>query len=233
MLQQLATWLLPRLCAGCGFNSDDPDLGLCSYCRVRLPWLENRCYQCASPLQRPSEVIICDKCKACAPQFNRVCALFDYKAPLPRIIATLKFGQQLYPAEIFGNLMADAIIDKWYYKQSFPQLIIPIPLHIKRHRERGYNQAAEIAKPISKITNIPLELNACIRHKSTKAQSKLDRAKRLRNLSAAFSVNLGKKYQHVAIVDDVMTTGSTVRAVSQALVAAGVQCVDVWCVCRA
>jgi ComF family protein len=108
-------------------------------------------------------------------------------------------------------------------------------LHKDRQRKRGYNQAAEIALPISKALKIPLDLKSCQRARYTEAQAKLNKNSRTRNLTTAFVVNKAslRGYKHVALVDDVVTTGSTIRAVSCVLLAAGVESIDVWCVCRA
>ncbi len=224
---------MPRLCVGCGLESDDLRIDLCSYCRVNLPWLEIRCYQCASHIEKPAESIICDKCQSSLPPFARTCAIFDYKPPIIKLINALKFGQQLYPGKLFGQLMAEAVQQRWYVNKPLPQLIIPVPLHIARQRRRGYNQSAEISRPLAKALFLPQSINVCIRNRHTSAQAKLSRDKRKRNLVDAFSVNIDSQYKHVALVDDVVTTGSTVRAASMALVKAGVECVDVWCVSRA
>jgi len=234
-VQQLAAWLLPRVCAGCGFSSDDQTLDLCTNCKSNLPWLDDRCYQCGLQMLKLSESIICEKCQTSPPPFNRLCALFTYKPPLPKLIGSLKFGRQLFPGALFGKLLTAAITERWYINKPLPQIIIPVPLHEKRLRKRGYNQATEISLPIAKALGIPLGLDVCTRIRHTKAQARLSKASRTRNLAAAFSVDLGRRcrYKSVALVDDVVTTGSTIRAVSKVLVAAGVESVEVWCVCRA
>lgn len=232
-LAQVSSWLIPRVCIGCGFSSDNSWVDLCECCHLLLPWRKSGCYQCGLELVPDTESIICATCHDSPPPFQRLCALFDYKAPLRKLIGGLKFGQQLYPGVVLGTLLANAVIEKWYVQESLPQLIIPVPLHIKRHRKRGYNQATEICKPISSNLGIPLGLNICERIKHTTAQTTLDRAQRIRNLSTAFTATIDKDYKHVALIDDVVTTGSTIRAVSKALTDAGVEKVDVWCVCRA
>jgi ComF family protein len=231
-LAVLSAWLLPRICVSCGFNSYNLKLDLCADCKQHLPWIDTRCYQCGAQITKPSESIVCEKCQSSPPPFNRLCALFKYKPPVIRLIGSLKFGRQLYPAQVFGHLLTEAIMQRWYVQQPLPQLIIPVPLHEKRHRQRGYNQATEISLPIAKTLHIPLGLDVCERVRYTKAQAKLNRAYRTRNLTAAFKAKISSKYKSVALVDDVVTTGSTVRAVSMALIAAGVENIEVWCVCR-
>jgi ComF family protein len=232
LLQNIRAWLLPRICAGCGFESESFEFDLCANCKANLPWIADRCYQCGLRLSKPTEAVICEKCESSPPAFNRVCALFAYKPPISRLIGALKFGKQLYPGALFGKLLTEAITQDWYKNQALPQAIIPVPLHIKRHRNRGYNQAAEISLPIAKALKIPLRLDICDRVKHTAMQARLKKNRRTRNLAAAFAVKPGISYKHVAIVDDVVTTGSTVNAVARVLLQAGVECIDVWCVCR-
>ena len=232
-LDQISAWILPRVCACCGFNSDNHDLDLCVNCRANLPWMDDCCYQCGWQMSKPSESVLCDKCQSSPPPFSRLCALFRYKPPITRLVGSLKFGRQLYPGSLFGKLLSEAITQVWYLQKPLPEIIIPVPLHIKRHRMRGYNQATEIALPIAKSLGITLALDVCERAKHTSPQARLNKAKRTRNLAAAFTVNTNIKYKHVALVDDVVTTGSTVRAVSKGLLASGVDQIDIWCVCRA
>lgn len=231
-LNQIGAWLLPRVCVCCGFNSDNFDMDLCANCHDNLPWLDDRCYQCGSQMSKPTESVNCEKCQASPPPFNRVCALFSYKSPITKLISRLKFGRQLYPGVLFGRLLTEAITKSWYINKPVPQLIIPVPLHIKRHRSRGYNQAVELSLPIAQALNIQLGLDVCERIKYTSAQARLNKSKRTRNLAAAFTAKISTEYKHIALVDDVFTTGSTARAVSKALLAAGVENIDVWCVCR-
>ncbi len=232
-IRRISHWLLPRVCVGCGFDSYELTLDLCVDCKVNLPWLPSGCYQCGLQLHKPSESIICNKCQDSPPPFNRLCALFSYKPPLTKLIASFKFGRQLYPGALFSQLLAEAVTESWYVNKALPQIIIPVPLHMSRQRQRGYNQAAEISHQLAAELNIGLELDACLRVKNTKAQARLNKNKRTRNLEAAFIANIKPSYKHVALIDDVVTTGSTIRAVSKALVSAGVEQIDVWCVCRA
>jgi len=180
-----------------------------------------------------NEAIICERCSNSPPPFNRLCALFSYQPPIIRLIGSLKFGRQLYPATLFGKLLAEAITQRWYQHKNLPQVIIPVPLHSKRYRQRGYNQAAELSKPLAKYLDLPLDLELCSRIRNTSPQARLSKNKRTRNLSSAFAVNMTENYNHVALVDDVVTTGSTVRALSLVLRAAGVELIDIWCVARA
>lgn len=232
-LQQLVAWFLPRICVCCGFNSNSLYIDLCDVCKQQLPWVAESCYQCGVPLLKISEAIICDKCQQFTLPYNRVCALFLYKPPITKLMGALKFGQQLFPATLFSNLMLEAINKRWYKQQQLPQVIIPVPLHERRHRLRGYNQVVEICEPIAKALHIPLDVSWCLRKKHTPAQALLKKSMRQHNLIDAFAVAQLHKYKHVALVDDIVTTGSTIKAISLVLQNAGVEDIDIWCVARA
>jgi ComF family protein len=232
MIKKFLSWVLPRICVACGFESYNENLDLCEYCKKNLPWLENRCYQCGARLDKETEALICDKCQSSPPPFNRLCALFQYKPPLIKLINSLKFGQQLYPAAVLGYLLAEELQQKWYINLPLPEIIIPVPLHVQRHRSRGYNQALELCLPLRSKLGIDLRPDLCERVNCTAPQARLKRTSRTKNLQSAFVVSAPVKYKHVALVDDVVTTGSTVSAVAKALLAGGVEIVDVWCICR-
>jgi ComF family protein len=156
---------------------------------------------------------------------------FEYRFPLDRLITQLKFQHQLSHATLLGKLLLKEIL-MHYRHESLPTLIIPIPLHFKRLQERGFNQALEIAKPLSKKLNIPLEKWAFIRKKSTQAQSSLEKQARLNNMKDAFDVRHPISATHVAVIDDVMTTGETLKAFGKTLKKSQVEKIDVWCLAQ-
>jgi ComF family protein len=156
-------------------------------------------------------------------------APYRYAAPLDRLIPALKFGGKLAHARLLGELLAEELAASGARR---PELILPVPLHARRLRERGYNQALELARPVARALGLPLETRACTRLRATAAQSGLDLKARRANLRGAFAVPaLGVK--HVAVLDDVVTSGSTVAELARALARAGVERVDVWAVARA
>lgn len=141
----------------------------------------------------------------------------------------LKFGGHTKNARLLGLLLAE------HLKQTaqLPELIIPVPLHKLRYRERGFNQALEIARTVAKELNIPLDITSCQRTHDTPHQIGLTAIQRRKNLEKAFTLIKPIKTQHVAILDDVMTTGSTVHEIASLLKKAGVERVDVWVCARA
>lgn len=232
ILHNIKNWLWPYVCAICEEEAESTQ-DLCCVCRASLPWIEDRCYCCALPLTNENHSVKCASCLDNAPKFDRVCALFSYELPVSSLVMGLKFGKQLAYGRILGELLAEAVSHTWYTSLSLPEIIIPVPLHEKRLRKRGFNQALELARPIQKHLNIPIMNKAIQRVRATTPQSSLKRTSRKRNLTNAFEIKKTLPFEHVAIIDDVVTTGSTVSALSFALKQAGVERVDVWCVCRA
>lgn len=114
-----------------------------------------------------------------------------------------------------------------------PQRLIPVPLHRKRYHQRGFNQAIEIAQPISRQLNIPLDTRCCLRRVDTTAQAELHADERRKNIRGAFQVRHHINYKHVAIIDDVVTTGATVNELAKMLRKEGVTKIEVWCCARA
>lgn len=145
----------------------------------------------------------------------------------------LKFGKKLAYGRVMGELLTDQVEERWYQNLVLPEAVIPVPLHHLRLRKRGFNQALELLWPLHKKTGIPVLADACVRIKKTSPQSQLDQSRRKRNLNSAFKVVKPIPFEHVALMDDVVTTGSTVNALTHVLKEAGVTTIDVWCMCRA
>ncbi len=233
IIQQVCHWVMPRVCVCCGFYSGNSLVDLCAQCKINLPWIKLRCYNCGLRLNLRYEAIICVKCRNTQPEFNCLYALFEYAAPLTKFINQLKFTRTLSLAPLLGFLLAEAVTQRWYIQKILPEVIIPVPLHKQRLRQRGFNQALEICIPAAKILNLPIRIDLCTRVKYTKQQTRLDKSQRIHNLQNAFIATAPLHYKHVAILDDVVTTSSTVREISMALRAAGAEHIDVWCICRA
>jgi len=200
---------------------------ICSNCKNDLLLNKNSCNRCALPLINGK---LCGLCMTKAPVFTHCIAPFIYKSPISTIIIQLKFNQKLQYAQLLASLLAENIIN---FSDTLPECIIPMPLHNKRLRERGFNQALEIAKPLSKQLKIPILDDYCLRTKDTLPQSQLSAAKRAINMKNAFSIKKNIPYRHVAIIDDVMTTGHTLHSLSQTLYRQGVTQIEIWCCARA
>jgi len=151
--------------------------------------------------------------------------------PIERLITRLKFHQQLKYAHLLGELLAQRL-SKYYQGKRLPDVLIPMPLHRQRLRERGFNQAVEIARPISRKLDIKIDLESCQRLRATVAQSTLPAAQRKNNIKNAFHINSTLRNHHVAILDDVVTTGHTIIELSRVMKEAGVKDIDIWCCTR-
>jgi len=219
-----------QLCILCGYPSSHTS-AICEDCEQSLPILPRHCQQCARFLTATS-TLTCGACLKNPPAFTVTHALFPYKPPINRLIAKLKFQGELCYAKTLGKRMAKQIQTSWYLDQPLPDLIIPIPLHFKRVRERGFNQAVEIAKPIAKALSIPIDYHGVTRNKKTIAQSGLSAHLRKNNITGAFSSSQNYQGLTIALVDDVMTTGHTVMECAHLLNKKGATRIDVWCAAR-
>jgi ComF family protein len=224
--------LISLSCVLCG----DPTRrhrNLCLYCESQLPILTHRCHRCAQKLVfSGNNINNCGGCLKNPPAFDRTFALFPYHSLIAHLIVGLKFHHQLHYAKLLGELMTQKIGQEWYVDQRLPDLIIPIPLHTARLKERGFNQAVEIARPIAKSFTIPLDLHGTFRNKKTAAQSGLVARERRFNIANAFSLRRHYGGLSVAVVDDVITTGSTMEEFCGLLKRAGAKHIDVWCCAR-
>lgn len=209
-------------------NAVTPGQHLCVDCTADLPLLVHQCECCAIPL--PAGNTRCGRCIATAPPYNKVYCPLLYEFPVDKLIPELKFRHKLHLvpvlAQILGDHLQQVIVDKQ------PQLLIPVPLHPRRIRERGFNQSQEIARLVSRQTGIPLKPNLVIRQQHTLRQTELKRRDRLNNLKQAFHLNAKPGVSHAMIIDDVMTTGATVTAMARLLKKAGVKRVDIAVVAR-
>ncbi len=233
IIEQIRAWIVPTICVCCGFNSHNSNVDLCAYCKKNLPWAKQRCYSCGLILNISKEAIVCEKCRNQSLEFNCVHALFEYAPPLTKLINQLKFSKKLNHGSLFGYLLAESVMQRWYLQKPLPEVILPVPLYEERLRQRGYNQSLEICLSAAKLLQIPINNKLCKRIKNTTQQTRLHKIQRIENLNNAFAIQTPQFYKHVAIVDDVVTTGSTVKTLSMALRIAGVEIIDVWCVCRA
>lgn len=181
------------------------------------------------PLATPAPA--CGQCLRHEPPFGRAWAPLRYAHPLDLLEARFKFRADLAAGRVLSSLMIErAAVDA----PDLPGLLIPIPLHAKRLRERGYNQTLELLRPLAQALDVPLRADALVRVRATPPQTGLDAAARKRNLRGAFAVAPNATLPaHVALFDDVMTTGATLREAAQTLLRAGVARVDAWALARA
>lgn len=220
------SWLWPGKCLLCR-ASIAAGQDFCTGCRTDLPWIDTSCPTCAAP--SASSTARCGRCQRKPPAMNRTCAALRYATPVDRLIIALKYRRRLDTARALGKLL----LSKLEMSDGRPDVIVPVPLHPSRLRERGYNQAQEIARVLAGRLRLPLVTDAVRRTRATATQTTLPRAQRARNMRNAFAVRTKElDGKHVAIVDDVMTSGHTIDALAKALRRAGVNEISVWVVAR-
>jgi ComF family protein len=218
--------LLPWRCLLCGAAGAD-GADLCCDCAAELPRNRSSCARCALPLATPAA--LCGECQRHPPPWDAAWAPFRYGWPLDRLESRYKFGADLAAGRVLSTL--------WRREPrsiELPQLLLPVPLHRLRLRQRGYNQTLELARPLARALGVPLRHDLLERVRRTDAQTELDAVSRRRNVRGAFALRAGVALPtHVAILDDVMTTGATLAECARVLKRAGVPRVDVWALARA
>lgn len=228
-LRNVALWL-PPVCVLCG-DAGAQGRDLCSPCRHDLPWSDFGCARCGLPLSGfAARQALCGQCQTRPPAFERCLAPFRYEPPLDRLLQRLKFQGRLEMARLLGSAMADWLLAN--AAVSAPDHLIPVPLHAARLRERGFNQALELARPIARRLGVRPDTQSCRRIQATAPQSDLSRKARRKNIKGAFEVVRPVRGE-VVIVDDVMTTGSTAHELAKTLLRAGAERVSVWVCARA
>jgi ComF family protein len=214
---RLASLLFGGSCFLCRGAAGDV---LCAECLAELPWLGGpRCPRCAGGSPRGET---CGRCRASPPAYDATVAALSYEFPVDVLVHALKFRGELALAPLFRGFLL-AKIDP-----GSADCVIPVPLSRERLRERGYNQAVEIARALGR----PLELALCSRTRDTPAQSDLPLAERQRNVRGAFACARRLDGRSVAVVDDVMTTGATLGELAATLKAAGAARVENWVLAR-
>lgn len=205
----LAATLFPPRCCLCDFPGASLDLDLCSFCHADLPWV--------------------------AEGNAGATVAFRFAPPVDDLIRQLKYHGVMANARVLGVLLSQVVNESG---DALPRLLVPVPLHGSRLRERGFNQAAALARYAGRMLEIPSAANLVRRVRDTPSQTSLSVGERHHNVRGAFAVSGARALRklsgagHVAIVDDVVTTGSTVAELKCVLLAAGVRRVDVWAVAR-
>ena len=206
---------------------------LCQLCLTACPDNQQACQRCGLPMA-VSHLSMCGQCLSQPPVFQHCYSAFQYLFPVNHIIHRIKYSRQLALIQPLTTSLAEVLRER-YHLLPWPEAIIPVPLHKKRLRQRGYNQALLLAKALIRLLKdkgMVLDRRLVKRIRATKAQQQLKASQRRINIQGAFTCNKAIVYQHVAIIDDVVTTGETVSELSRVLLKQGVKTVDVWCLAR-
>jgi ComF family protein len=220
--------LLPPRCLLCGGRGTD-GRDLCAACEADLAPNTPCCPLCALSLATAAPA--CGACLRRAPPFAAAWVPFRYGHPLDLLEGRFKFHADLAAGRVLAELLVARAAQAG---PALPQLLVPVPLHQARLRARGYNQALELARPLACALGLPLRHDLLARSRATAAQTGLDAKTRRRNLHGAFEAAPASAWpDHVALLDDVMTTGATLGEATRTLRRAGVARVDVWALARA
>ncbi|PVX31818.1 ComF family protein [Pasteurella langaaensis DSM 22999] len=204
--------------------------GLCSRCHREIRHFPY-CGKCGAEL--PHCAMWCGQCLRNEPNWDRLVMVGRYNEPLSSLIHRFKFQNQFWLDRTLARLLLLAIYQaKREHGLILPEAILPVPLHHFRQWQRGYNQADLLARRLAKWLHIPVQNQSLQRNKRTPTQRGLTAKARRKNLKNAFSIAAEFPYQRVAIVDDVLTTGSTVNEIAKLLRKIGVQEIQVWCLAR-
>lgn len=229
-LSTLLDVVFPRCCILCNSASDQPK-DLCKTCQSLLPIILSHCHRCALPL--PMDQTTCGQCQKKPPVFDSAWALYAYTSPITSLIKRYKFNRKYAYSAVFSNLMItgiEAALKKSQIQQ--PDLIIPMPLHWTRTMKRGFNQSMELSKTIAKYFGIQHSNKIATRCKRTHYQSNLSPTARQRNLKGAFTSANTSSYRHIAIIDDILTTGASANALATVLKQQGASKISLWTLAR-
>lgn len=217
--------LAPERCVWCG--SADAAEGACEGCKAELPWNRVACPSCAQPMP---VIATCAKCLRRPPAFDSAWTAFIHIELVRRGVHRLKYGAQFEQSRVLGTLMGRQAASRG---APLPDLLIPVPLPRRRMFQRGYNQAQELARAVSRACGTPIDAGAAVLVRSPGDQIGQTAAQRRRNLRGAFRIERNLQGRHVALIDDVMTTGATLDALARAARRSGAAKVEAWALARA
>jgi ComF family protein len=215
--------LTAPVCQLCGAAGVGPDI--CRGCFRDLPRPARTCQRCARPLSGGD---VCGGCRIAPPDFDAAFSAFLYAFPVDRMVMSLKYDGYLSRARLLGELLGHAV-----RRRPRPDVMVPVPLHRRRWRQRGFNQARELAVAVRRVSGAPLLEGACVRVRDTPPLWDLTPSQRRRQVRGAFRIRGDLRGLYVALIDDVLTTGTTADALSRALRCRGVARVEIWTVARA
>lgn len=212
-------------------------VSLCAQCENALPWLAPGCPRCglASAMVPPGHRQ-CAVCTMDPPPYRCCQGLFDFTAPVDRMIRQFKDREDFVAGRALARLLAEQFVRHYQEaRQPLPAALIPTPLSVQRLCQRGFNQSVILARAVSRYSGIAVPEDVCRRPRPAADQRGLDRAARQQNMRDAFTRSPRRPLtlpEHVAIIDDVVTTGATASALARLLQRLGARIVDVWCLAR-
>ena len=227
-------------CMLCGAHPHQKD-NLCAQCLIDLPWSKQSCSLCAERvgIMALDGRQMCTTCLQQPPPYTRTVCAFNYLVPISGLVNQFKHQQNLAAGRLLTSCLSQTLFTKITQDQmTMPQLVIPVPLHKRRLRQRGFNQAQVIAMGVSQSLNLEINTRLCHRAVYHSPQQGQSRRQRIAQMEGVFNIapaEVDQRINSIAIIDDVMTTGATVQALSKKLITAwgGTLDIQIWCVARA
>lgn len=216
---------IPAVCVLCKHYHSSRD-SLCTQCMQQLKPLPCGCLRCALPLPL-DQAGLCGQCIQKYPAIDQVICAYEYQHPLRFLIHAFKYRQALNLTHLMAQLMMHAQSSITHA----PQCLVPMPLHPKKIRMRGFNQSQVLARSLGKMMNVPVRTRMCSKVKVTAPQAQLSAEERQKNVLGAFKVKSNSP-AHITLIDDLLTTGNTANELAKTFKAAGVERVDLWCIAR-
>lgn len=199
---------------------------LCMHCRNELPLILQRCLQCGIPLSHDG---LCGDCLLCSPRYSQCIAPLRFEAPISHLLSAFKYQGNFNYGRVLSQILADQLPAE---NTQHVAALIPVPLHWRRRWQRGFNQTEIIADELSRRLKIPVQTRWLKKIRGGTSQQLLDADARKKNLLGAFNCSRNLTGMHVALVDDVVTTGATANVISEILLQHGAASVQVWAIAR-
>lgn len=216
-------WLVPKRCFACAVEIAANSHPCCDACYATLPFQSECCQRCGQVFSANQDC--CGRCLSAPPPFDACFCAFRYESPIKEQIQRFKYSEKPELADTLAKLLQAEIASN---QLELPDLLIPVPIHIGRLRERGYNQAWLITQHLGRLIDIPYSNTIVEKHKSTPAQATLSLAARKKNNRGSFRLKSPTSARSIAIIDDVFTTGSTAAEIANILKTNGVDYVQIW-----
>lgn len=210
-------------CALCGLPSPTD---LCFACEGELPRIAACCWHCGIPL---GEHGLCGECLFAPPAFSRCICPLRYEPPVSHLLGSFKYQGNLHHGRILSQLLAAHLQRE---RDVAVDALVPVPLHWTRRWQRGFNQSELIADELGRALQLPLQPRWLPKPRSSSSQQHLDAEARRKNLRDAFTCSGAVSGMHLAVIDDVVTTGATANAIAQTLLAGGAASVQIWALAR-
>lgn len=223
MLLGAGNWLLPPTCSACQSTISDLDYPFCNNCYTTLPFQRYGCGKCGQVFAANQDY--CGRCISKPPPFDECFCPYQYASPISEQIRDFKYHQRPELARPLAQILAREILAN---QLDLPDLLVPVPMHLSRLANRGYNQSVRLAQELGRILDIEANHKLLIKKHKTTPQAKLTLKQRSTNLKGSFSIKRSIQASRVAIIDDVVTTGATAAEIAKILKRNGVDYVQVW-----